>query len=477
MKSLKKNYLYNIIYQMLLLMIPLITTPYVSRILGAEGVGSYSYTCTIAKYFVLAAMLGVQNYGNRSIAAVRENRASLERVFSEIFCLQCICASLASLLYFFFVFHMLSETYRLTGLIQGLYVLSALPDISWFYFGLEEFRLTVTRNIFIKLISLVGIFLFVRTSEDLWIYTLLIASGTLCSNICLWFFIKGYVRLRLPQFRDILKHLKPELLLFVPVIAVSMYKMMDKVMLEALSGVIQVGYYDSAEKIINIPMGLITALGTVMLPRMSHLAAAGDEKKSRTYLSASLLFTSFLASGLCFGIVGTASELVPLFFGREYLDCIPLLIGLAPSVCFISWANVLRTQYLIPRHQDRSYTRSVLLGALINMVLNVLLIPGYQGKGAVIATLCAEAAVCICQTVSTSGQISVLRELLRCLPFYVNGVLMFLFIRLLAQLQLPAEWKLILEITAGGAVYVLLSALFIILLKFRLKLKLFEVKN
>ncbi len=465
MKSLKKNYLYTTAYQLLLILLPLITTPYVSRVLGVEGIGSYSYTYTIARYFVLAAMLGVQNYGNRSIAAVRDDKAVLERVFCEIYGLQLFCSAAAAVLYFCFIFTLLSEEYQLIALIQGLNVASAGLDISWFFFGLEEFRLTVTRNILIKLATLAGIFLFVRNASDLWIYTLLLAGGTLLSQGYLWFFIRRYVHWQFPGIPELLRHLKPELLLFIPVIAVSLYKLMDKVMLEGMSGVTQVGLYESAEKVINIPMGLITALGTVMLPRMSHLAARGDERGSRRYLSHSLVFTSFLAAGLCFGIVGTAPELVPVYFGPDYLACIPLLMGLAPTVCFISWANVIRTQYLIPRHLDRSYTESVVLGAFVNLILNLIFIPILQAKGAVIGTVCAEAVVCIYQTAAVRKALSLKEVFQRSIPFYIMGASMLLLIRWIGNLSFSAGIRLVLEILGGGLLFVILSVGYMILKK------------
>ena len=277
--SVTKNFLYNVTYQLLLIILPLITTPYISRVLGSGGVGTYTYTYTIANYFVLAAMLGVKNYGNRSTAAVRDSRQLLSRTFWEIYGLQFLCSAVVLAFYLIYILAFVREN-RLIALIQGIYVLSGLLDISWLFFGVEQFRITVTRNIVIRLINLACIFLLVKDRGDLWIYTLIMTLGIALSQGYLWLYIRRIVDWYRPKLRDLRRHVLPELILFVPIIAVSLYTMMDKVMLGAMSTMNQVGFYEGASKILNIPLGVITALGTVMLPRMSNLAAKRKVRES-----------------------------------------------------------------------------------------------------------------------------------------------------------------------------------------------------
>ena len=181
--------MYNVVYQILLIILPLITTPYISRILGSEGLGTYTYTYTIANYFMLAAMLGVKNYGNRSVAAVRENREVLSRAFWEIYGLQFLCSALALLVYLCYAW-METPVYRLVALIQGIYVFSGMLDISWLFFGVEKFKITVTRNIVIRVIDLLCVFVFVKERSDLWKYALIMTLGTLCSQGYLWFYLR-----------------------------------------------------------------------------------------------------------------------------------------------------------------------------------------------------------------------------------------------------------------------------------------------
>lgn len=460
MSSIKKNFIYNVAYQLLAIVLPLITTPYISRVLGADSIGIYAYSYTVANYFMLVAMLGVKNHGNRSIAAVRDDPKALSRTFWEIYGLQALCSAVALIAYLCCVL-VLEQEHRTVFLIQSIYVLTGMLDISWLFFGLEKFKLTVTRNIAMKLMTLVCIFLFVRTAEDLWIYTLILVLGTFFSQSYLWLYLKKEVRWHRPTFSRLLKHLKPELILFIPVIAVSLYKMMDKIMLRQMSTYQQVGFYESSEKILNIPTGIITALGTVMLPRMANLAAKGLTKTSKRYIHDSMLFAMFLSGGMAFGIAGIAEVLVPVFLGEEYLPCVGLLKVLAPTVMLISWANVLRTQFLIPNQKDRSYIISVVLGAIVNLTANALLIPSLSAMGAAIGTLLAEFAVCVSQTVMVRRDLPVKRYLRVCLPMLIPGACMYLLLELILPLFSSQILAIVAGVGIGGIFYVLCCGLYL----------------
>lgn len=459
MSSIKKNFMYNVLYQLLLIILPLITTPYISRVLGSEGLGTYTYTYTIANYFMLVAMLGVKNYGNRSIAAVRDDKKKLTRVFWEIYGLQFICSVLAMVVYLGYVLIVETE-YQIIALIQGIYVFSGLLDISWLFFGVEKFKITVTRNIVIRLIDLACVFIFVRTRGDLWKYALIMTLGTLCSQGYLWFYVRRLVGWYRPKLVDLKKHIVPELILFIPIISVSLYTMMDKVMLGQMSTMSEVGYYEGAAKILNIPTGVITALGTVMLPRMSNLAARGKIKESGQYIYNSMIFAMFLASGMMFGIAGIAEDFVPLFLGEEYESCVLLIRVMAPTVPFVSWANVIRTQYLIPNHEDKSYIISVVLGAAANLAVNFSLIPSLGALGAIIGTVCAEGTVCVSQTLLVRKKLELTRYLKNTVMYFVFGVVMFLIICAIHRMIADTVLALVTEILVGGGAYVLMAGVY-----------------
>ena len=277
--SVKKNFFYQMIYEVLVFILPFITSPYIARVIGAEGLGIYSYANSIAYYFVLFSMLGLKNYGNRTIAQSRDDRERLNETFSNVAALHIIASTICILTYVGYIVILKGE--RLYAIIMGAYVLSGLFDISWFYFGIEKFKLTVTRNTLIKIANVICVFVFVRDADDLWKYCMIMSVGTLISQMVLWIPLKKYVTFVKPTWSKMVIHIKPLCILFIPSIAVSLYKYMDKIMIGVLSNKVQLGYYENAEKVINIPMGIITSFGVVMLPKMSNLLATKNRKESQ----------------------------------------------------------------------------------------------------------------------------------------------------------------------------------------------------
>ena len=276
MKSeIKKNFIYNVAYQILVLIIPFITLPYISRVLGTLGVGIYSYTYSIVYYFMIFCMLGVAKYGNRSIAKARDNKEQLSKTFKEIYIMQLITSSIMLVIYIIYLIIFKNEYLRV-AILQALYVLSCAFDINWFFFGIEKFKITVTRNTIIKILSLVLVFIFVKEQDDVWIYTLILAGTTLLSQIIIWPFLKKYINLKIKvRFKDIKKHFKNNLKMFLPVIAVAIYTMMDKTMLGIFSGVDEVGIYENAYKIYSVPISYSSPTGMLSISNWSNYEDTG----------------------------------------------------------------------------------------------------------------------------------------------------------------------------------------------------------
>lgn len=474
MSSIKKNFLYSSVYQILLVILPLLTSPYVSRVLEPDGLGSFSYTQSIAKYFVLFAMLGVSNYGNRSCAFVRGDKEKLSRTFCEIYTMQ-LCVSLICYITYIILSFSFEKEIRLLLLLNGCYVLSAVFDISWLFFSLEQFKITVTRNIIVKLISVVCIFIFVKTKTDCWKYTLIIAASFLANQLVMWPFLKRYVYFVKPSFKDVLKHLKPNVILFLPVLAMSVYRVMDKVMLGAMSTMTETGYYENADKIVNIPAGIITAFGSVMLPRMSYLASENQENKIQEMIYKSILFVVFMASALCFGISGITQKFTPWFFGDDYSSCAQLISYLSIILLFTSWASVIRTQYIIPHKFDNEYTISIVLGAVVNVFLNFVLIPIYGAWGAVIGTIGAEVTSCVGQTFVVRKELPIKRYIIDSIPFALNGLIMKLIVGKVGDVFCaPTVIVLFVQIVIGAGTYLLLSGFYV---KFRFNIYLRDMLN
>lgn len=467
--NIKKNFIYNAFYNILVLILPLATTPYISRIMGASGVGVYSYAYSIASYFGLFILLGLNNYGNRTIASVRDNKKKLSHTFWSIYTMQVFMGILVIAIYLIYCFFIAKD--KTMAFIQIIYLVSVVLDINWFFFGLEQFKLTVTRNTLIKIINVLCIFIFVKSKNDIYLYAVIMVAGTLVSQSVLWFFLKKNISFCTVKLIHVTKHIKANIILFIPVIAVSLYTTMSKIILGSMSSVEAVGYYESSNRLTMIPSMAITSLGTVMLPRMSNLMANGNEKEAKRYIQKSLHVSVFLSCSMAFGLSAVCEEFVPIFYGEGFEECIEIISVLVLSSIFISWANVIRTQYLIPNKNDRIFIISVSLGAIVNIVLNLLLIPKLAAFGSAIATLCAEAIVCVYQSYMVRKKLKIKRYLKEVIPFLVSGILMYL-----TTINIPFLFSdfvtLFTKVIVGSIMYVLFCYIFLhIRNKMFLKLK------
>ena len=465
--SVKKNFIYNLSYQILVMILPLITTPYISRVIGAEGVGIQSYTYSIANYFVLFAMLGVNNHGNRSIAMVRNDQEKLNRTFTSIYLIQAIMSILMIILYIIYIVFF-AKNYKIIFIIQLIYIIGALFDINWFFFGMEQFKITVIRNTIIKLISVMSIFIFVKDQSDLYLYSIILALGTLISQLILWRFVVKYVKFTKVKFYEVRQHIRPMLTLFIPAISVSIYKIMDKIMLGSMSTVTEVGFFSNSERIISIPLGIITALGTVMLPKMSNLLSKGKSNEARKYIDLSLRFAMFISIGAMFGLIGVGKSIVPAFLGKGFERCIEVVSLLSITLLFMAWANVIRTQILIPKKKDRVYIISTLLGAIVNVVINTLLITKWGAIGAAIGTIFAEATVCIYQTLMVRKELDIKNYLNNNVIFIISGIIMLLGIKYIEYILGNSLLTGVIQIFIGGSVYCITSVIYMIIVKYEL---------
>lgn len=455
--SIKKNFFYNASYQVLTLILPLITTPYISRVMGAERVGIYSYAYSIASYFGLFILLGLNNYGNRTIAGARDNKDKLSKTFWSIYILQILLGVVVVFIYLGYCFFMSKN--QLMALIQLIYLVSVMLDINWFFFGMEQFKLTVTRNTIIKILTVVSILCFVKSVDDLYIYAMIMVTGPLISQLYLWLFLRKYISFSKISWNDIVQHIVPNLTLFIPVIAISLYTTMAKILLGSMSDMTEVGYFESANKLTIIPSTAITALGTVMLPRISNMVAHGQHNETMQYLQKSLIISVFLSISMALGLSAVSKEFVPFFYGEGFVKCEILIPILVLSSIFISWANVIRTQYLIPYKKDKIYIQSVFLGAIFNILINILLIPMFQSVGAALGSLCAEIAVCCYQTFKVRKELKIKIYLKQSLPFVISGIIMYAIVIFIPFFH-SYLITIVIKVLVGSIIYLLLSGIY-----------------
>ncbi len=462
-KKVTVNFLYQLTYQLLLVIMPLITAPYISRVLGATNTGIYSYTYAVAAYFMMFSSLGIDIYGNRCIAKCDDrNHKELNEVFSGILFAHLISAIIVIIAYCAYVF-LFKSKYKEIALLQGLWILSTTFDISWFFFGLEKFKITVTRNFIIKITSVLLVFLLVRTADDLWIYTLIMAGSAFFSQLILWCFVFKYIEICKVPFYKIIEHFKSIASLFIAVAATSVYLMIDKVMLGWNKDMAILGSYEYADKILRIVVSLITALGTVMLPRMTSLYSRYEKEKAKFYLQMSSKFLFIMTCALGFGLAGIAKVFIPLFLGDEYVSAILIVKILCVAIPVMGWNNFVRTQILMPNMKDKVYTIAVWAGAIIDVLLNIILIPIFSAYGAAVATVITYVTVGFFQTIPVLKEFPIRNCLKNFFPSLVIGGIMFLVVRKIGELNISSFKLLILQILAGIIIYVPLQILYMFL--------------
>lgn len=452
--NLVKNYAYNLFYQIFILIVPLITVPYVSRILGSNGIGVYAYTSSIVSYFILFGSIGINLYGNRTIAYVKKNAEELSNKFWEIVFLRILCIAFS--LVFFFVFIIMVDRYRTYYLYQSILIIAAGLDISWFFMGMEDFKKTVLRNTLVKVISLAAIFTFVKDEKDLGIYILILSISMLLGNITLWPYIFKMIDKPKLSKINIKQHLLPSLSLFVPQIATQIYLVLNKTMLGYMTNVSNSGYYENTDKLVKMVLAIVTATGTVMLPRMATTFSEGNHDKVKKYLLLSFEFVTAISIPLALGLAAVAPKFSIWFFGNDFAITGELIPILSLIIIFIGWSNVLGTQYLLPTNQTKYFTISVVSGALLNLILNISLIKLFGVIGAVWATVFSELFVTFIQIYFVKSTIPVSELYKSFWKYAISGIVMFFIVRKVSEILEFNILSLSFQIIVGSTIYLFL---------------------
>lgn len=451
-KSLKKNYIYNLLYQIVAILLPIITTPYLSRILGAKGIGIYSYTLSIVSYFTLMGALGTNMYAQREMACYQDDEYAKSRTFKEILIIRLISFAITSII--FFISFCISNKYDIYYRILLLEIFASMIDITWFYQGMEDFGKIVLKNMTIKCISIFSIFIFIKGPNDVWIYVLIYVLSNLIGNLSLWIGLKKHIK-RVDKV-SIKRHLKPMILLLIPQVAMSIYNVLDKTMLGLLvTDISKVGFYEQSQKITRLAITIVTAVGTVMIPRISNVNHKGDKKKLAKYIYGSFNLVWFLSIPIMFGLIAVSDNLVPWFFGNGF-DEVSLLIKVcAPIAVLIGLANVLGQQYLVSTKKQNQYTYAVIGSAIFNFFGNLILIPKYAAVGATISSVVAELVGIVVEIYFVRKELDLKPVFKTSINYFIAGAIMFVTLIGIAQFLAPTMISTFLLICSGGVVYAL----------------------
>lgn len=452
--SIKKNIIFNLFYQIVNLAFPLITVPYVSRVLGVSGIGVNAFTLSVTQYFIIFGSLGLSLYGTRQIAYTRDSQSKMSETFWSVLLIRFICLAISLALYFLLVMRI--EENRAIYLVQSVMIIATIFDISWLYFGLESISLVLVRNLFFKALGVVGIFLLIKGPEDLLLYVSFNAGIVLFGNLILFIGLPKYVHKATLSYKGILSHAIPSLKLFAPQIASQVYLILDKTMIGLFSNIDEVAFYHQPEKLIKTILALVTSISVVMLPRMSNLFAKGDYEKMKGYLNRTLIQSAFITIPMSFGIASVGREFLPLFLGPGYGRAEPVLLILSSIIFIISVSNVTGTQYLLPSNRTKEFTGSIVLGAITNFAINLILIPKYGALGAALGTVVAETFVTGYQVYCVRRDIFFKGYILELLQYVLASLGMVFVIKLIGDSLGMGLLAILYKTSVGIVIYVIL---------------------
>ena len=451
---MKKNIAWNTCYQLLLVLSPLIIAPYISRTLGVTGVGAYSYASSCQFFLAMFAVLGTSSYGMRTIARARDDREEYSRLFWEIELMTVISSLVCILIWGIFVFFV--SKYRVLYIILTLNLLNCMLDISWFYAGLEMFRYTVAKNAFFRVLSIVLQFLLVTDENCLYIYAAILMTTELLGTLTLWIPLRKLVYFRRIKLINLRTHFMQTMIYFIPAISTSVYTLLDKILLGAITqSEYENGYYEQATKVINALKALtFVSLNTVLGSRLSYLFAKNNNGEIRNRIRNSLDYILYFGFGLCFGILAVAECFVPVFFGQQYTGTVPVLMLMSPLIIIIGLSNCLGSHYYTPSGRRRESAIYIMIGATANLLMNLILIPRFNSIGAVISTLIAESVITVLYFWNSKGYIEYRVLGHQILKKLVAAGIMFAALKLQSNYLGVSIQSLLIQIVTGMIIYV-----------------------
>ncbi len=458
-KSIKTNFIYNLICQLIVLVIPLVTIPYLSRVLLEEGIGAYSYAEAMVTYFTMFALLGSSVYAQREVSSKRGSVEETSRVFFEMLVFRTVTMFVAIAIYVVYVYASGADT--TLSFIVSLQIINCAVDISWFYQGNEEFKITAIVSTIFRVFSAVCIFTLVKQKDQVWVYALITSLTILLTSLTYWFFLRKRI-VKVDGVKPF-RHLKGVFALFLPTIATQIYMVLDKSMIGWFTVTdAENGYYEYAEKIIRICMTLIMSLSTILLSRNASAFAEKDMEAVKNNVYKGVSYTFMVTFPICLGLIAVADVFVPVYFGEDFMKSAQLLKLFAPLIIFMGFQNVIGMSLLLPIKKQNVYIISVVVSAVVNIVLNLILIPKFYSEGAVVATVIAE-FLCLCVQLSyvfKNKYLSVKEFLGRSVKYLISAVVMFAAVwgigLVLTEVGLIS---LLLKVAVGGVVYFLMLLL------------------
>ena len=383
-----KNYLYNLSYQILTIILPIITVPYVTRIFTSEALGNYVFYNSIVSYFSLFAMLGIGVYGTKQIAAASD----VSSTFWNIYAIQLIASILAISVYVIAVFS-IPQMGGIIPLIVGITLFAKMIDISWLFSGKEDFKKITIRNTVVRVIGVISIFTFVKSSDDLYLYVFLIVIFDFLGQFVMWVPAKKFIKRPSFNTKIMKRNLHPIALLFLPQVAISLYVVLDRTLLGLLGSYSDVGIYEQGQKLISILLKVVSSLGVVMLPRVANLLSERRDKEAQNMVKFSFILYNLIIFPMIFGLIAVNEVFVKLFLGKNFQDVKYVLYVIVFNIMFVGWTNILGYQVLVVRNKNKEFMLSTTIPAFVSVAVNIAVIPFFGYIGASITSVVVEILV------------------------------------------------------------------------------------
>lgn len=467
--NLKNNLIFSVTYQIFVMVLPFILTPYLSRVLNPVDYGAYNHANSFAYYFFLFMMLGVNSYGTREIAKVKDDRKKLSNTFWQIYYIQFFLAIIGIIIY--------AITVKLIGLdsylyyIQIIYLASVFFDVNWYAFGIEEFQKTTTRFAIMKVVTIFSIFILVKKEEDIWVYALIMTVSVVISLFFVWPMVFQKTDWVKPNLDTITKHIKPDVVLLIPIIASSVFSYLDNLMIGFMCDIEDVAYYSYANSLPNMLLGITTGVTSVLLSHMSYLSNKSRKRMAELFED-SIRYSTILNLALTFGSIGVAKNFISVYLGERYQNTLMFFYLMICTVPLNGLCALIKTAYMIPTGKDNQVVKSSIIGAISKVGLNILLILVFGVKGACISSIIAYLIIALIQFKYTKGEISYLRAFNGIPVFIIASLIMLAVVTAIDFLQINIWLRIFLQVACGGFVYLSVTIAYLYLIKDRLIIEL-----
>lgn len=462
--NLKKNFLYQVLYNFITLALPLVVTPFLSRALLETALGEFTYSRSIASYFVVFSMMGIVKYGQRVISQSSDNNDELRKSFWSLFSIHVVFSLIGFFSYILFVSFFVRIEQPLFWA-QAIYVASALFDVTWLFYGLENFKSVVSCNAIIKVIEAIIYIFLIKAPEDIMLYAVVNCFTFLISQIALFLNVVIIIKPIKVSYKECLTHFKPLIIFAIATVGITLYTVFDTTLLGLFSSKSNVAFYEYSNRIVRIPLTIATIIGTVLYPRACKLSAQKQDLEQIKYMRVSIIIVSLVGSASFWGLLLVAEPLAGIYFGENFIKCGKYIVALSPLVYIIGLGDVIRTQYMIPNGMDKEYTIGILINAVANILISTAWILNFNSElqvyGAIIGTLAAESIGTIYQLIMCRKKFRI-KEIIKTTIFsFLIGAIMYVILRLVVAMLTWSIVSLMFVVVTGAVIFVLLTILYL----------------